>query len=187
MHTPTPIPSLIATWTSIPYPIPNPYPQPVSPTARKPPAISSSTPTLELPGVLNRKDPLSLVRWLQYGLENQNVSFINPLLADNIWYSLAFSDLIGETLSKEVFLEQLKRRLSNHLVCLSYVFHFGESNRLSISTAGWSPSWEFYGRESNYLILDFSDQWTKQEGLYLFGAYVNPFGGVIDPNEIPCH
>jgi 2-polyprenyl-6-methoxyphenol hydroxylase-like FAD-dependent oxidoreductase len=71
---------------------------------------------------------MSLVRWLKYGLDHQDISYIKPLLADNIWYSLAYSDNPGETLSKEAFLAELERRLPNHPACVSYIFRLGEIN-----------------------------------------------------------
>ena len=179
----TPFLHPVATSTLPPYP----YPQPVLPATPEPTSSPTSTPTLEPPGLLNRKDPLSLVRWLQYGLENQDLSFIEPLLADEIRYSLAFSDLPGEILSKETFLSELQRRLSNHPSCFSYAARLGEINTLSISTEGWTPPWEFDGTEWFYLVLAFSDQWTKEEGLYLYGAFVSRIRAVFGgSSETPC-
>jgi hypothetical protein len=159
-----------------------------------PPVISTSVPEtpeliptpLESPGVLNRKDPSSLIHWLQYGLTNQDISFISPLLADNIWYSLAFSDHPGEILTKKAFLSELERRLSNASSCFSYIFRTGEITTLEIYTEGWAHPWEFDGEEWDYLVLDFSDQWTKEEGLFLFGAYVSRGRGGFSPNEKSC-
>ena len=162
-----------------------PYPPPMIPTSAPETPEPTQTP-LESPGVLNRKDPLSLVHWLQYGLENHDLSYISPLLADNIWYSLAFADHPGEILSKEAFLSELERRISNGLSCFSYVFWPGEINRLMVSTERWASPWEFSEEEWDYLVLDFSDQWTKEEGLYLFGAYVSRVRGTLDPNEKTC-
>jgi len=163
----------------------DPYPPSIMPTTV--PETPELTPTpLEPPGALNRKDPLSLVHWLQYGLKNQDLSYISALLADNVRYSLAFSDHPGEILTKETFLSMLERRLSNATTCISYDTGSGEINRFMISTEGWTPAWEFNGEEWDYLVLDFSDQWTKDEGLYLFGAYVSHFPGTNDPDEKPC-
>jgi hypothetical protein len=132
------------------------------------------------------------VRWLKYGLDHQDITYIEPLLADSIWYSLAFSDYPGEYLTKETFLWRLRQRLPNHPSCVSYIYRLGEINYLEISTEGWNPPWIFdvewndMMREWDYLVLGFSNQWTPEEGLYLFGAFVSRSPGVNDPNEISC-
>jgi hypothetical protein len=131
-------------------------------------------------------DPLSLVRWLKYGLDHKDISYIEPLLAESIQYSFAFSDAPGKTLAKAAFLSELKRRLVNGPSCYSYYFLPGTPNYLYVSTQAWNPPWEFQGSELNYLLLIFSDRTTRTKGLYLYGAFVSYFPGILDAPETTC-
>lgn len=182
--TSSPSPSPILTRSLTPNPIP--YPPPGYLATPAPTELPTPTPTLELPGALDRKDPSSLVQWLRYGLEMQDLSYIRPLLAETIRYSRAFSDLPGENLSKATFLSEFERRLANHPFCISYNIQLGGINELFIATGVWNPPWEFDGAEWDNLILDFSDYWTKEEGLYLFGAYVDRGWWTNPPDWVSC-
>jgi len=119
-------------------------------------------------------------------LEYQDLAYIKPLMADEIWYSLYATDNPGEKISKETFLSELERRLPNHPSCVAYHAQQGVIKYLVISTEGWSPPWEFEKREYGTMVFSFSDQWTKSEGLYLFGAFVSRPRPGLDFNELPC-
>ncbi len=183
---PNAIPTRAATNTRIPT-ITHTYTptQPQTPTNTP---TATSAPALEPPGLLDRKDPMSLVRWLRYGLINQDLSYIEPLLAEQIRYSLAYTDYPGVSITKETFVWRLQQRLSNHPSCVQYTIRSGEIKYLEISTEGWNPLWPSpgVGDASEFLVLAFSDQWTPEEGLYLFGAYVSRLAGKIDPDAISC-
>lgn len=189
-HTPTLTPTRTATNTLSPTLTPT-----YTPTkTRKPTSTLTNTPTativpppLEPPGVLDRKDPVSLVRWLRYGLKNNDLSYIEPLLADHIQCSLAYSDNPGTYISKDTFIWRLKQRLPNHPSCVCYNIELGEINGLYISTEGWNPPWVFpWVPGGDYLVLAFNDQGSPKEGLYLYGAWLSDFLICADPYEISC-
>lgn len=89
-------------------------------------------------------------------------------------------------MQKETFLSELEGRLLNHPSCMAYHARKSEITYFVISTEGWSPPWEFGNREYDTMVMSFSNQWTKAEGMYLFGAFVSMPRPSLDYNEIPC-
>jgi hypothetical protein len=74
------------------------------------------------------------------------------------------------------FLQEVDRHLSSQTKCMAYTYREGEISTISVFTYAWDPEWKYEGRTSPGLILFFSDQWTKGEGLYLAAAAVpNPY------------
>lgn len=180
----TPLPCIpIITGT---IPVPYPYPTPISPPTLPPTLPPSPSPTLIPPETLSRSDPRSIVRWIQYGLENPDLSYIEPLLADQISYGLAFSDYFSKPFTKEEFVSELERRLPNHPYCIAYDVSLGKFDTISISTGGWDPPWEIDGREHTYMVLSLSNRMTGGMDLFLSGAFTSQ--ARLEPgwNGIPC-
>ena len=72
-------------------------------------------------------------------------------------------------------MEKVRQRLSVKPRIAAYTVLQGEINTLFVITRGWFPAWEIMGLGerlvSNCVVLDFTDQFTKDEGLSLFGVY----------------
>jgi hypothetical protein len=143
------------------------------------------TPTpVDRPGEpLDRTSAESVLEWLNYSLSEPDMSFFECLALPEIVYGPAYSEGTG-TYSKDEFLEQVRQRISVRPRINAYNVHLGEINTLFVITWDWFPAWDFEDSAgklvSNCVVLDFSDQWTKGEGLSLHGVYTTLCFGFME-------
>ncbi|HSB66286.1 MAG TPA: hypothetical protein VLD65_06890 [Anaerolineales bacterium] len=148
-----------------------PYP-PCSTQTPLPSRTLTPTPTLvpRPSEPLDRTSAESILEWLNYALSEPDFSFFEKIARPRIELGHAYSEGSGSYFTKEEFLEQVRQRISVQPRIAAYDIHHGEINTLFVITQGWFPAWEF-GKRSNCAGFDFSDQWTKEEGLSLFGIF----------------
>jgi hypothetical protein len=170
---PTPMPTAI----SLPYPypviVPSKPPRPTStPTSTPTQVVKPSTP-------LQQTSIESILEWINYGVVFADITVFEKLVSSNVNsgnvnYGPFQSEGTG-TYTKDQFLDEIRRRITSQPRIVTYEYFPGEITGLLISTRDWFPAWEFMGfgdmLSSNCVVFDFSDQWTKEEGLYLFGVY----------------
>lgn len=104
------------------------------------PATPTATPTptqisYELPP-LNRQDYYSVLQWVKYALETNDVDVFIKLVAENLAYVLYPEG--GEDVTKDEFLRDLSKRLPSGPRCDSYTI---SGNTLDIQVSRWSPAW----------------------------------------------
>lgn len=88
---------------------------------------------------LDRQDPQSALRWLLYGVEQQEL-YPFSVLTTAEFYGYANYIEGGDPVSRETFLQDLAARLpSSHISCSGYE---GDNQYVRVWTKGWSPPWE---------------------------------------------
>lgn len=152
-----------------------------SPTSR-PPTASAPEQSIE---PLDRTSPESIVKWVRYALEKENLSILDHLAYDTLQYGPCESEWIG-TFTKKQFLDEVGLRLANHPKCSAYSYSSGAVTTLWVLTTDWNPVWDFGDvPSSEHFVFVFSDQWAMDEGLYLYGVCVTASPPPFE-NPIPC-
>lgn len=138
---------------------------------------------------LNRQEPQSALRWLLYGIQEQEFyPFQN--LAVSEFYGYANYIEGGDPVSREKFLLDLEPRLeSSHVACDGYE---ASDDVIRVWTKGWSPAWKmtqicyvdcnvldpaYQSSVAGFFLYKSDDEWTLRVNYlnepqnYYFGSY----------------
>ncbi len=146
----------------------------ISPLIARPPAEQ-----------LDLKSPDSIVKWLEYSLNATDMQVFDLSTNDLIRYGPCESEWTG-SFTKELFLDEVKLRISSQPKCASYKYDVGTIKTLYVLTSGWNPSWDLGGGiKSEHLTLIFSDQDAESTGFFLAGVCITTMPPPF-PDGIPC-
>jgi hypothetical protein len=134
---------------------------------------------------LDRTSPDSVLEWLKHGMKGTDTSVFALLAYDTVGYGPFESEPMG-VFTKEQFLDEIEVRIASRPSCLEYRYDTGAINELWVATTDWNPVWDFGSQtKSRTVVFLFSDQLTKNDGLYLVGAWVTTIPAVLYEG-IPC-
>ena len=105
-----------------------------------PTATPTHTPTPQQVGLppLNTRDPQSILDWVQYAIEQRDLTVFEQLLTGPDTYYANYIEG-GQTISAADFLNDLDERLDSHPTCLGVSL---DDSYMLIWYTGWSPAWE---------------------------------------------
>jgi hypothetical protein len=134
---------------------------------------------------LDRTSPDSVLEWLKHGMKGTDTSVFALLAYETVGYGPFESEPMG-VFTKEQFLDEIEVRIASRPSCLEYRYDTGAINKLWVATTDWNPVWDFGSQiKSGTVVFMFSDQLTKNDGLYLVGAWVTTSPAVLYEG-IPC-
>ena len=161
MQTSTPHPSLSPTLTATITWITTDIPEPtwVVRTVQKP----------DQP--LDRKDVRSILNWIKYSFSQQETTIFDTLARTEVHFGISEAEYT-ERLDRDSLIRDFQDHIGPQTQCLAYTYRQGEINYLTVFIADWAEAWELGQRNSNDLILNFSDQYTLDAGLQLIAIAV---------------
>jgi hypothetical protein len=100
--------------------------------------VYTLTPTQDSLAPLNTRDPQSILDWVQYAIENRDLTIFQQLVGGkDILYGVYIEG--GQTISADYFLNDLEERISSQPVCQGVYL---DDSFLQVWYSNWSPAWE---------------------------------------------
>jgi hypothetical protein len=85
---------------------------------------------------LDRTQESSVISWVNYGIENQNMFVFSTLAPDDVMYAIYIEG--GQMNTREEYLEDLGERITSAPICNGVSTW---DHQIRVWTSGWSPEW----------------------------------------------